>query len=164
MGTSFRHHFEDEKFSTVIRESAAKLFISCLSDLTIFAVATASQEADLDDESLVALANHCFKTAFTAGMADAEAPETPEEAFTRFAARARETDWHAMAQGEAAFAGSVADLVRFAPVIDEFKDLDREIVRNSIRFRWRDVREQIRKRADGVAIGTDWRALIEDRS
>jgi hypothetical protein len=37
-------------------------------------------------------------------------------------------------------------LLRYAPIVDEFKELDREIVRNSIRFRWRDVRAQLRRR------------------
>ena len=50
------------------------------------------------------------------------------------------TDWAAAAAGEAAFAGSAADLVRVAPVAEEFKALDRPIVRNSMRFRWREVR------------------------
>jgi len=61
------------------------------------------------------------------------------------------------AAGEAAFAGSVADLIRFAPVVDEFKMLDGKFVANSIRFRWRDVREQFRRRADAAAIVADWR-------
>ena len=61
-----------------------------------------------------------------------------------FAVRAgRGPTGRAAAAGEAAFAGSIADLIRNAPVIDEFKSLDRPIVRNSIRFRWRDVRAQL---------------------
>lgn len=41
-------------------------------------------------------------------------------------------------------------------VINEFKELDREIVTNSIRFRWRDVRETCRRRVDGDEIARDW--------
>ena len=42
--------------------------------------------------------------------------------------------------------------MRFAPVIDEYKALDREIVTNSIRFRWRDARDQLRRRLDAPAL------------
>ena len=157
MGTSFRQHFEDEVFSQVIRDSAAKLFVSCLSDLTVFSVATAGRAAGLSDGDLAGLAGYSFRQALAAGLADAEPGEPAEDIFASFDARVRATDWADMAEGESAFAGSVGDLLRFAPVVDEFKALDGAIVRNSIRFRWRDVREQARRRIDGAAIGDDWR-------
>ena len=66
----------------------------------------------------------------------------PPDADEAFAGRARATDWAAAAAGEAAFAGSIADLVRVAPVAEEFKPLDRPIVRNSMRFAWLEVRQR----------------------
>ena len=44
-------------------------------------------------------------------------------------------------------------------IADELKEQDGEIVTNSIRFRWRDVREQLRKRIDRDAICAEWRAV-----
>ena len=58
--------------------------------------------------------------------------------------------------GEAAFDGSVRDLIRFAPVVDEFKALDEEIVTNSIRFRWLDVKQQLKKRLNAAGVASDW--------
>lgn len=156
MGTSFRRHFEDEKFSKVIHASASKLFVSCLADLTVFTVAIIARDGKLSNQASADLATHCFKTAFVSGMADVADPMPESETVDHFKNRVADTDWDSMASGEAAFGGSVGDLLRFAPVIDEFKDLDRDIVRNSIRFRWRDVREQIRNRTDGSAIADDW--------
>ena len=74
-----------------------------------------------------------------------------------FKARIRDTDWVAALDPTKSFAGSERDIVRFAPVIDEFKHHDREIVGYSIRYRWRDVREQLRRRVDGAGIAEDWR-------
>jgi hypothetical protein len=65
--------------------------------------------------------------------------------------------WANAAKGEAAFSGSAGDLIRFAPIIEEFKKLDEEIVRNSIRFRWLDVRAQLKKRLDAGSVCADWR-------
>ncbi len=73
-----------------------------------------------------------------------------------FAVRAGRTVWASAASGEAAFAGSIEDLIRNAPVVDEFKVQDAPIVRNSIRFRWLDVRKELGKRLDPGAVADDW--------
>ena len=49
---------------------------------------------------------------------------------------------------DAAFTESPAGLVRWAPVMDELKELDEEIVRNSIRFRWQEVRREFARHLD----------------
>lgn len=159
MGTSFRRHFEDEGFADVIHGSTVKLYASCLSDLAVFAAATAARDAALSDEELAALARHCFREAFHAGLAEVAPRHVPEGAADRFDARLRQTDWAEAAVRENAFRGSVGDLLRYAPVVDEFKHADEAIVRNSIRFRWRDVREQLRRRLDAAAVVEDWRRI-----
>lgn len=161
MGTSFRRHFEDDEFSVVIRTSAVKLFVSCLGDLTVFAVATAGEEGRLSPDESAALARHGFAAGLDEAITERDADAVPADARAAFEARTAATHWPNAARGETAFAGSAADLLRYAPVVDEFKKLDEEIVTNSIRFRWRDVREQYRKRADGPAICADWRATAQ---
>lgn len=158
MGTSFRIYFEDDTFSASIRTAAVKLFLSCLADLTVFAAALSERDGALPPGGAAALAQHCFRQAAERGLADAGAGPVPAETLERFDLRLRATDWPAAAaDGRHAFAGSEADLVRFAPVIDEYKELDREIVMNSIRFRWRDVRDQLRRRIDAPALGDTMR-------
>ena len=70
--------------------------------------------------------------------------------------QAGQTDWHSAADGENAFAQSPVDLVRHAPIADELKELDVDIVVNSTRFRWRDIRTQLRERLDPAAVAADW--------
>ena len=67
-------------------------------------------------------------------------------------ARLDKTDWGAATQGEAAFVDSPQGLIQAAPVIEGFKELDREIVVNSIRYRWMDVRRQARERLETAAL------------
>ena len=157
MGTSFRAWFEDEAFSDSIRIASVKVFLSCLSDLTVFSVATAARQAVVDDAVLEALARHAFRRAALAGLVGQPERDDLDAAFDAFDRRARFEDWRNAAEGRRAFTGSEADLVRYAPVIDEYRELDREIVTNSIRFRWRDVREQIRRRMNGTRLIDDWR-------
>ena len=153
MGTSYRAYFEDDIFSASIRTAAQKLFLSCLADLTVFAVALSERDGALPRGGAVALALRCFRQAAEHSLAEAGAGPVPADTLEQFALRVRAIDW-AAAEGRHAFAGSEADLIRFAPVIDEYKALDREIVTNSIRFRWRDVRDQLRRRLDATALGS----------
>lgn len=157
MGTSYREYFQDEEFAAAIRQAAANLFVSCLSDLSVFCLATAGQDRAMTRKEMQAAAVYVFETALAAGLEDVETLVDQEQAKKDFQQRVKKADWDVEKEGEKAFSLSPEDLVRFAPVVDEFKELDKEIVTNSIRFRWRDVRRQARKRLNGQAIGKDWR-------
>lgn len=159
MGTRYREFFEDDVFSVSIRMAAAKLFVSCLGDLTVFSVALTGRAGRLDPNQAAALARHCFVEAMERTLADMAPDMVPGHAIPDFAARCAETNWANSALSTVAFSGSEEDIVRFAPVVDEFKALDREIVSNSIRFRWRDVREQLRKRLDAEGVRDAWLSL-----
>ena len=74
--------------------------------------------------------------------------------------RVARTDWLAVGDQEAAFTESPTALVRWAPIIDELKQLDEDIVRNSVRFRWQEVRRDFCADLDahavlGIATETD---------
>ena len=158
MGTRFRDYFEDDAFSAGIRQAALKLFCSCAADLAVFAVASADREGRLAPAERAALARYCFLRAAAQGLAESGAGSLPQDARRRFDARLAHLDWRWAGEGRNAFAGSERDLIRFAPVIDDFKELDGAIVMNSIRYRWRDIRRQLERRLDGPAVCTDWRA------
>ena len=85
--------------------------------------------------------------------------EVRAEIVERFEARIKLTHWPNAAIGENAFTSSPEVLLDSAPIADELKEHDIEIVTNSVRFRWRDVREQLRKRIDRDAICAEWHAL-----
>jgi hypothetical protein len=156
MGTSFRQYFEDDVFSKSIRASAIKVFVSCLGDLAIFAAATTKQRSSLDDADATELALTCFDASIARYLSAKDLVHVPADAFAQFRRRAGQTDWAKAAESENAFIGSAEDLIRYSPVIDEYKDLDRESVRNSIRFRWRDARAELRKRIDASSVADDW--------
>lgn len=157
MGTSFQRHFEDDAFSRVIRNSAIRLYFSCLADLAVYAAAITGQDGRLGDTECDALARHCFRAALAGGTDHLDDVSVPAEMLAAFDKRAGATIWTAAAQGGAAFTGSITDLLRVAPVIDEFKAEDEEQVTNSMRFRWRNTREQLRNRTDADAVAEDWR-------
>ena len=158
MGTRFRQIFEDEEFLPSINSAKWRTYAACLSDLSIFATATAGIENGLSDREISDLARYCFETAVRQTFDDAEAGKMRDEIATRFDKRISSVVWHDAAAGEKAFTFSPLELMNSAPIAEEFKLLDEEIVTNSIRFRWRDVREQLRNRIEREAICTDWRS------
>ena len=157
MGTRYRDLFQDDVFAGAIRLAAMRIFVSSLGDLTVFAVAVARERGQLGADEAAALAQRCFDEAMRRVLDGEDPGAVPTDMAADFRVRLERTPWPDAAVGENAFAGSAADLVRFAPVIDEFKELDSEIVTNSIRFRWRDVRTQFRRRVDGPALCRAWR-------
>lgn len=146
MGTQFTRYFEDDEFSRSIHQAATRLYASCLSDLTVHSVAVVSERATLTREGARELAENLYLAALHEGVSERDRVLLPDDAVARFRERLARTVWESEASGTHAFWGSIEDLVRYAPVIDEFREADSEIVMNSIRFRWRDVREQLRKR------------------
>jgi hypothetical protein len=159
MGTRFRQIFEDEEFLPSINSAKWRTYAACLSDLSIFATATAGIENGLSDREITDLARYCFQTAMRQTFDDAEAGKMRDEIAARFDKRIDSVTWHDAAAGENAFTSSPLELINSAPIAEEFKQLDREIVTNSIRFRWRDVREQLRRRIEREAICADWRSI-----
>lgn len=165
MGTRYPSMFEDDVFVRSIDIAKMQVFAACLSDLALFAVRRALQDARLDDIPLDdglrrQLALRCFRqgladNAEQAGAVEAFSPAESEAAFRR---RLAFFDWHDGLGDPDIFAESPAALVRWAPIAPELKKFDEEIVRNSVRFAWRDIRGQLEKRVDGPAIAAELRA------
>lgn len=155
MGTSYMRYFEDDTFAASIRKAQIRVYCACAADLTVFATALTAQRGGLDASDIQKLATHCY--AYSLSNSGVDMSEVSADAYARFRIRADRTLWPQAAIGESAFYESLTELIEAAPVIDEFKRLDEEIVQNSIRFRWREIREQFRKRVDPEAICSDLR-------
>ena len=115
-------------------------------------------ETGASSEETKALALYLHKSI----IADEEIPDFRPQGFDdaqrNFSARAETAPWPEMAEGEAAFGGSLAALVEWAPVAPELKDRDTEIVKNSMRFRWKAVRDEFGEVLDAPAVMAAWRA------
>ncbi len=158
MGTKYVSLFQDDIYVASINTAKWPIYASCLADLTIFAVALVAEKAALTPEEAARMAEQCFSHAVKTTF-DADAFERVGGAqIETFRQRARLTDWVQARDGENAFGRSPNDLVVHAPVIESFKELDAEIVRNSMRFRWGDVRRDLRRRLDSDAVAGSWRS------
>jgi hypothetical protein len=155
MGMRYVAMFEDKNIIASLNIAKLHVFAACLSDLTIYAVATALFNYPVGNEERAALARRFFTQALAANIG--EAAQFPvQDTIDEFERRLGATDWQHGARGPDIFTKSPPALVRWAPIEDKLKRLDREIVENSVKFAWRDIRVQLQKRLDAAAVGADW--------
>ncbi len=165
VGTRFISFMEDDVFANSVNLAKWEIYLACLSDLAIYATAVLGRNADAhadadahDGDELRDIAIRIMESALASEPSPADRPNGFDDARRAFRQRARSTAWGDVANGEEAFSGSLAALVEWAPVADELKIHDVEIVRFSIRFRWKTVRDQLKDTLDADAVLTDWRA------
>lgn len=161
MGIQYPEIFQNDVFSVSINIAKWRTYAACQSDLTVFAAALVAKEVGADRDVVAALARACFEQGIRSTLADSGFDVDAGEAIARFDARIGTVHWTNAVIGENAFTESPAELFASAPIADELKVHDELIVTNSIRFRWRDVREQLRRRIDGQAIWRDWSSRAE---
>jgi hypothetical protein len=151
MGIRYPQMFQDTKMAQSIDAAKVHVAEACLSDLSIFAASNAAEPAEAP-----ALARYVYTDSLrTLGAAAAGLGNSAED----FERRLSLTDWAGAARDADNFTASPRALLRWAPIADELKRYDGEIVQNSIRYAWRDVREQFRKRIDPPQVQADWRIM-----
>lgn len=138
--------FNDKKFTALLRPARTKLVLICLEDLTLYAVA-AIVDKGADKEQAEKLANMTFSQAVDEVADDSLPSAAYQTARDAFAAQLPHIEWAARLS-PTAFEKSTAALIELAPIVDELKNYDTEIVSNSMRFKWMGVRAELARRLD----------------
>jgi hypothetical protein len=150
-GQRYPELFEDHGFIASINIAKWQVWLACLSDLSVYA------------GGLLAQAPGATPRVGAAMLASVEAildrTGIPADAGPDFAAsaegvrdRLRKCDWLTIGDGHAAFTESPPALIKWAPIVDNLKALDEPIVLNSVRYRWQEVRRDLRQCLDTAAI------------
>lgn len=155
IGTRWPSMFEDEVFRTSIATASMQVFAASLSDLTIHAVAHALTGSDAPDKVKSDIAHEIFVSGLQKNQDEATEGFDQEQAISEFDRRLKGTDWNFGALLPANFTRSPAALLRWAPIADRYKKFDAEIVENSLKFAWVDIREQLSRRLDADAIARE---------
>lgn len=150
-GMRFPVLFDDDEFVRSINIAKWQIWLACVSDLAVYAGGLLRQRttggADVGE-----IVNRTVDLVLTNNGLPADAgPEFAKESDS-LRARVQHAVWSAVGDDETAFSESPGALVKWAPVIDELKQLDAEIVENSVRFRWIEVRRALRRRLDADAL------------
>ncbi len=156
-GTRYTSLFEDEVFVESINIAKWEIYLACLSDLTVYAIARIGRLADVPADELTKLADHVM----TAILNEEEIPDGRQKSFETaheaFHIRAGGTKWADIDDRETAFARSPRALIEWAPIAPQLKEFDTDIVINSMRFKWKHVRDELRQQMKPVELAEAWR-------
>lgn len=151
-GVRFPELFNDDPFVRSINIAKWHIWLACLADLAIYAGGLLLRRAQAPAAAVAQLVSHSVD----AILAEVGVPEEAGAGFAEHAARVRARialcDWESIGDDESAFSESPAALVRYAPVTDELRQLDEEIVKNSVRFRWQEIRRTLRRDLDAARV------------
>jgi hypothetical protein len=156
MGIRYPAMFEDKNIVASLNIAKMQVFAACLSDLTIFAVAAVLHGRPVGNDARQAMARRCYAAGLRETAAGAPAEFSVQDCIDEFDRRLAETDWQRGALQPENFTCSPLALFRWAPIADNLRKFDREIIENSVKYAWRDIREQFHKRIDGDAVAADW--------
>lgn len=149
LGSEYRDVLKAPDFAVPLSAAQLQVFLDCLADLTVFAVSYLRGDRLKDDQCRF-YAELLFRQGGIATFPGNKiAISAGGDAFVK---RLQTVEWQTAHQGENAFTQSPAGLVAVAPVMKGVKMLDPQIIMNSVRFRWYDVRRQMRDRMDVEAL------------
>lgn len=154
-GVRFPELFNDDDFVRSINIAKWHVWLACLADLAVYAGGLVLQRAHAPASGVGELVSAAVDAILSeVGVPADSGGEFPEHA-ARVRARIALCDWGSVADDESAFSESPAALVRYSPVTDELRQLDEEIVKNSVRFRWQEIRRQLRENLDAEGVLAD---------
>ena len=144
-GTQYPKLFENETYLVSMKMARWHIFGAAVADLAIFYGGLMVSRDDASPEQAKKLAGHVISTILTGYDQDDIAPAEFDAMIARGRARSDVAAWPDMADGANAFQSSADALIRWAPIADELKAQDEEIVRNSIHMRWIGIRREIKE-------------------
>ena len=151
-GTRYPELFQNDNFVASLNIAKWQIWLACLSDLTVYAGGLLYHRGNMPAKKVAAL----IEGTIEAILAEVGSPPDAGEGFPagveRLRQRLAKTDWSSIADDEEAFCESPDALVEWAPIVDELKQYDAEIVKNSVRFRWQEIRRDLRRDLDAEAV------------
>ena len=155
-GTQYPKLFENADFLTSLKIARWHIYGAAVCDLTLFSAAQLYVHAEFSAEKA---------KDFATSILDDILPNYPQDdignsQFIKMCSRGKQraamADWNSIATGPAAFRSSSDAVFHWAPIADELKCDDEEIVRNSIHLRWIGVRRDLKQIFQHTAIADNW--------
>lgn len=151
-GMIYPQLFESDEFVRSVNIAKWHVWLACLSDLSVYVGGRLSAQSPRRAPAAARL----MQETVGAILDDTGTPADADSEFAAHAARVRSRlascDWAQVADDETPFRESPTALIHWAPIVENLKELDEEIVRNSVRFRWQEVRRALRRDLDADAI------------
>jgi len=157
-GTRYPELFENPDILTSINIAKWQIWLACLSDLCIFAGQTMYLSGQIDEPTIQQFLPSALNKLLADTGQPAEAGEDFAAAREKIIQRVATCDWTLERDDDTVFSHSPEALFYWSPIADELKKRDKTIVKNSVRFRWLEIRRSLRKLLDCEALAANLRA------
>ena len=155
-GTQYPKLFQNTDFLTSLRIARWHIYGAAICDLSLFAVAQLKRSGGLNKQKASDLVAELLDGILLDYQQDDIDPNLFAAMGDKGKQRAAFADWDLIADGAAAFQSSSDAVFRWAPIADELKNDDEEIVRNSIHLRWIGVRRDLKALLKTDLVLADW--------
>ena len=142
MGTSYPEMFRDDVMVSSLKIATLYHYSACLSDLMIYIFRTLSSEYRVPIDKCIAEASAGYRKGLTSNLGPDDEIFNLEDACISFRRRLESAQWDEPFETFDVFSRSPKSLVRWAPIADEFKNLDQDIAENSVTFTWIEIRRE----------------------
>lgn len=151
-GTRYPELFENPSILLSINMAKWQIWLACLSDLSIYIGGLLQHRTNANSDDICRLLSPIIDAILTeTGIPDEASPEFGDTA-EGVKRRIANCDFAAIPDDGFAFVKSPEALFYWAPVADQLKNRDKEIVTNSVRFRWHEIRRSARKLLQAEAL------------
>ena len=140
-----------------------RIFFACLIDLTLHVLKTIQARKKQDFHISDTLARQLFSQTLATIPEEVFESLKREKVILEFEKRLMRNDWSGINDTKETFSGSRSVLLEWAPVVEEFKIQDEEIVSNSIHFKWLRVCQEFEKLTDFEKIRIEEDSDLRDR-
>jgi hypothetical protein len=144
-GTRFPELFENTDILISINIAKWHIWLACVSDLCIFIGQMMHQSGRINPTEIESLMSSMLDRILQQTQIPAEAGEDIESALEQAEQRISTCDWTLERDDDTIFSASPSALYYWSPIADELKERDEIIVRNSVRFRWIEIRRSVRQ-------------------
>ena len=151
-GTRFPELFENPDLLQSINIAKWHIWLACVSDLCLFSGQHLYQSGKLDESAIRKLLPEALQRILDNTGEPEEAGPDFVGARDKVVQRVGTCDWTLKRDDDTIFSQSPEALFYWSPIADELKERDELIVKNSIRFRWIEVRRGARKLLDCEAL------------
>ena len=147
-GTRYVSLIKDPLFASSMKTARNHIFFACLTDLTLHVLKTIHSQKHQNFQNLEPFARQFFLQTLAKVPEEVFESLEREEVILEFEKHLRRHNWTSTDDSHESFSGSRSALLKWAPVVEEFKIQDEEIVSNSIHFKWLRVCQEFEKLMD----------------
>ena len=148
--------FDHPEFVTSLRIARWHIYGAAVADIALFATAQFVAAGHLDRDGATRFAGGVMRAILEDYKQDDVDAKVFENMLDEGMRRANFANWELFKEGPAAFQASADAMYRWAPIADELKSHDEEIVRNSIHLRWIGVRREFLELVRPDAVMEGW--------